>query len=221
MLPIPRRVVVLARMTEHIFQILVSVVVGGLIGWEREFRTGVGIRTMMLVCLGSTLFTIYTCDFTKGEGDPRRIAAAVVSAIGFLGAGMILRHQRSIIGLTTAASVWLTAALGMGIAIGEYVMITVATCVMLAILWAIPVIRRLANARETLTYEIITPINVGKYDHLLELLENNTLRLTQENLSKDGDRMTCHWRVYGTHGNHKRVMVALLSDPEIDSCHIF
>lgn len=208
-------------MAEMLLQIVLAVVVGGMIGWEREFRTGVGARTMMLVCLGSTLFTIYSYSDADGLGDPRRIAAAVVTGIGFLGAGMILRNQRNVMGLTTAATVWLTAALGMGIALSEYTLVLVSTLLVLAILWAIPYLRRLRNLRETLTYEFVAPIDLDKYDVYLELLDDNNLRLTQENLSKDGDRMTCRWRVYGAHGNHKLAMIALLKDPDVESCHVF
>ena len=72
---------------EEILKLLLAVLVGGLIGSEREFRHGLGLRTLMLVCLGSTLFTMYSDLFAWGEGDPRRIAAAVVSGVGFWAPG--------------------------------------------------------------------------------------------------------------------------------------
>jgi NADPH:quinone reductase-like Zn-dependent oxidoreductase len=76
-------------MDETILKIILAVFVGGLIGAEREFRIGTGLSTMMLVCLGSTLFTIYSDNFAFGEGDPRRIATAVVTGVGFLAAGQL------------------------------------------------------------------------------------------------------------------------------------
>ena len=76
-------------MTWEIFgQILLALAVGGAIGLEREFRTGIGLRTLMLVCLGATLFTVYGEQFPLADGDPRRITSSVVAAVGFLGAGI-------------------------------------------------------------------------------------------------------------------------------------
>ena len=137
-------------MTEDLlFKLLLAAIVGALIGAEREVRTGFGLRTLMLICLGATLFTIYSDVFAFGEGDPRRIAAAVVTGVGFLGAGMILRHKGGVFGLTTAATVWLVAALGMGIGIGLYAIVAVATVLVLIVLWAIPLLQNLTNARQT------------------------------------------------------------------------
>ena len=65
--------------SDLLLKVILAVLVGGVIGAEREFRTGIGLRTMMLICLGATLFTIYSSIFAFGEGDPRRIAAAVVT----------------------------------------------------------------------------------------------------------------------------------------------
>jgi putative Mg2+ transporter-C (MgtC) family protein len=123
-----------------------------------------GLRTLTLICLGATLFTIYSDIFSFGEGDPRRIAAAVVTGVGFLGAGMILRHRGSVFGLTKAATVWLVAALGMGIE--QYDLVGLATVLVLIVLWAIPLLQRLAHARQTLTYELLGPAQEEKYQEL-------------------------------------------------------
>jgi putative Mg2+ transporter-C (MgtC) family protein len=96
-----------------------------------------GLRTMVLICLGAAMFTIFSEIFV-GEGDPRCIAATVVTGVGFLGAGIILRHRGSLFGLTTAATVWLVAALGMGIGMGKYAIVVAATVLVLVALWVIP-----------------------------------------------------------------------------------
>ena len=96
------------------------------------------------------LFTIYSDQFDFfGQGDPRRIAAAVVTGVGFLGAGMVLRHEGGVAGLTTAAAVWLVAALGMGIAIGMYGVVLVATIGVLIILWGVPLVQKLSKTPST------------------------------------------------------------------------
>ncbi len=116
-----------------ILKLFLVALIGGLIGVEREYHTGIGLRTMMLICLGSTLFTIYSGIFAVGEGDPRRIATAIVTGVGFLGAGMIWRYRNSVVGLTTAAAVWLAAALGMGIGLGQYLAVIVAAALVLVV----------------------------------------------------------------------------------------
>ena len=97
-------------MGEVILQMILAVVVGAIIGSERQIRVGQGVRTLSLICLGATLFTIYSDIFTDESFDPTRIAASVVTGVGFLGAGMILRNRGAVVGLTTAASVWLVAS---------------------------------------------------------------------------------------------------------------
>ncbi len=104
-----------------IFRIIISALLGGIIGFEREVHgRPAGIRTQMLVCLGSTVFMIISILIAVkykefGPVDPTRIAAGVVTGIGFLGAGAIIRAGRSIHGLTTAASIWAVSAIGMAI----------------------------------------------------------------------------------------------------------
>ena len=103
-------------------RLLVATVLGGLVGYERE-RTGkpAGVRTHGMVCLGAALFTVVSIH-GFGAGDPARLAAQVVTGIGFLGAGAILHQRHSIHGLTTAASLWVTAAVGIAMGVGMIAM---------------------------------------------------------------------------------------------------
>src|SRR5512143_569517 len=97
------------------FALLLSVLLGGLVGLERELHAHpAGLRTHILVCLGSCLMTLVSVNMGHGSND--RIAAQVVSGVGFLGAGAIIREGATVRGLTTAASIWSTA--GIGIALG-------------------------------------------------------------------------------------------------------
>jgi len=98
---------------------------GFLIGFERGSRgEPAGVRTHTLVCLGAMLFTIISKNI---DGDPARIASNIVMGIGFLGAGLIMHHKGSVHGLTSAASIWFSAALGMAIGYGWYVMSVMGT----------------------------------------------------------------------------------------------
>jgi Uncharacterized membrane protein len=125
-------------------RLLVAAGLGLAIGSEREIHGHpAGLRTHMLVALGSALFTVLSIDGFLGKApgtalvDPTRIAAQIVSGIGFLGAGAILKDGVIIRGLTTAASLWATSAVGMAAGAGEYVIAAVAAAVILVSLWPI------------------------------------------------------------------------------------
>jgi len=105
---------------ELVRRLLVATVMGGLLGAERELRRkSAGFRTNILIALGSAIFTIMSLTIAPNV-DPSRIAAQIVTGIGFLGAGTILRYRDRVHGLTTAATIWVNAALGMAAGAGEY-----------------------------------------------------------------------------------------------------
>jgi putative Mg2+ transporter-C (MgtC) family protein len=99
-------------------QLVIAIGLSALIGWEREMRgRPAGIRTHVLLCLGATLMVILSRGFSP-QGDPGRIAAQIVSGVGFIGAGTILRQGSVVRGLTTAASLWAVVAIGMTVGMG-------------------------------------------------------------------------------------------------------
>ena len=207
-------------MDENILKIVLAISVGAVVGAEREFHVGQGLRTITLVCLGATLFTIYSDQFDFfGAGDPRRIAAAVVTGVGFLGAGMVLRHEGGVAGLTTAAAVWLVAALGMGIAIGMYGVVLAATIGVLIVLWAVPLIQRRSDAPSTQVYVVTATQSEEMYDRLLSKVGNQGLKVTRQDVSKSPDTMTCTWRVQGTHARHEQAARMMLNDPDVKEFH--
>ncbi len=118
---------------EVIVRLVVALVLGGAIGIEREYRSkDAGFRTHFLVALGSALFTVVSMyGFPSGDSDSSRVAAQVVSGIGFLGAGMIIFQRNFIRGLTTAAGLWVTAAVGMACGTGNYIIAVAATAMVL------------------------------------------------------------------------------------------
>jgi putative Mg2+ transporter-C (MgtC) family protein len=106
-----------------VLRLLLAIILGGVIGWEREKEEKpAGLRTYILVCLGSTLMMIVSAYGFPGRypSDPGRIAAQVITGIGFIGAGTILRTGVTIKGLTTAASIWTVAGIGLAIGVGLY-----------------------------------------------------------------------------------------------------
>ena len=112
--------------------ILLSIGLGFIIGLERKIRSKeAGIRTHTIVCVGAALMTVISKNI--GTGDPGRIAAQIVSGVGFLGAGMIVYKQHEVHGLTTAAGVWATAGVGMACGCGLYIIAAGATVLMIAV----------------------------------------------------------------------------------------
>jgi putative Mg2+ transporter-C (MgtC) family protein len=134
--------------TEALLRLALAAALGGAVGLEREFRhKPAGLRTNMLIALGSALFSILSVELGAGAGSPDRIAAQVVTGIGFLGAGAILRSGENIHGLTTAATIWVNAAIGMAAGLGAYTVATVAAVVTLGVLALMPVMEKIVDRR--------------------------------------------------------------------------
>jgi len=138
---------------EEVFRIVLAAVLGGAVGIERELREHeAGLRTHMLVAVGSALFTLVSAyGFSEFFGvrqgqfvaiDPTRIAAQIVTGIGFLGAGAIIRQGPRVRGLTTAATLWAVAAIGLAAGAGYYSGAIATTVVVLVALWPVRIIWR-------------------------------------------------------------------------------
>lgn len=154
-------------LVEIVFRLILSLIIGGGIGMEREYRNQpAGLRTHILVCIGSTVIALiqvqiaasalnYAIDYpelaTVIRSDQARLIAQVVSGIGFLGAGTIIVSDRSIRGLTTAASIWAVAGLGLAIGMGYY---TIAISSFIGVLFALLVVKKVINIRTLKKIEI-------------------------------------------------------------------
>jgi len=102
-----------------LLKLMGAVICGGIVGWQREAHDRpAGLRTHVLVCLGATVYTLASLSFSGPTSDPGRVAAQVATGMGFLGAGTIIRHGNTVRGLTTAASLWAVAAIGLCVGIG-------------------------------------------------------------------------------------------------------
>jgi putative Mg2+ transporter-C (MgtC) family protein len=135
---------------ELVGRLLLAALLGGAVGWEREMtHRPAGLRTNMLVAMGSALFTMLSLS-AFGEGaDPSRVAAQIISGIGFLGAGTLIRTGEWVRGLTTAAGLWTVAAIGMAAGTGTYGLSVSATVIVLVILEGVRRIERRRGEPET------------------------------------------------------------------------
>lgn len=201
---------------EDVLKIILAVLVGGAIGIEREFRDkAAGFRTLIFICLGAALFTMFSLDLA-GDKDPTRIAAGVVSGVGFLGAGVILRDGGRVIGLTTASTIWLTAALGMGIGGGEYPIITVAVLMSLLVLWVFPRFeQRIDNIREEHIYEVTFYPTEDKFAALEQTFCECGLKIRSHRHTKADGKLTCRWQASGPLEAHQRLTRQLLADQDV------
>ncbi len=169
---------------KYFMPILIAAVVGGLIGIEREYHDkSAGFRTMILIAVGSSLFTLLSGAL---DVDSQRIAAAVVSGIGFLGAGVIMKDGANIGGITTAATIWLVAALGMASATGMYSLVIAVTALSLIVLWLLPPFERWIDRLHEFVEIKITIKNTDKAeDNILDIFEECNIKVAEINRSRD------------------------------------
>jgi putative Mg2+ transporter-C (MgtC) family protein len=210
----------LAQILPDIIKILLAILVGGLIGLEREFRDkDAGFRTLIFISAGSALFTIFSLKLSP-VGDAGRIAAQIVSGVGFLGAGVILRQGGQIRGLTTASTVWLVAALGMGMGMGQYLFSITATLVFLFVLFVFPKIEsRIAKLSETRIYHVTVEGDRGKLDHIEDYLKENGLKIKRRKQGRQENQVLGVWETYGSTEDQNKVVDLMFKDPEIEEFH--
>ena len=135
-------------LADLLLRLVLAAGLGAAIGLEREWRQKpAGLRTNILIALGAALFTTISLRL-GGSSETDRIAAQVVTGIGFLGAGAIMRSGQSVHGLTTAATIWVNAAVGMAAGAGEFLMATVTTVVTLVVLVLLPPIEDFFERRK-------------------------------------------------------------------------
>lgn len=202
-------------LTEAVIRILIAIAIGAVIGAEREYREkAAGLRTIMLVSLGAALFSIYAASPDRRWENPQ-LAAGIVTGVGFLGAGVILHQRGHVIGLTTAASVWVAAALGMGAGLGLYALCALSTGLVLLILWLLPRLDWVGKLRDSRTYEITTPYDMERYQALCQRFSAAHLKITKHYLAKRGSDMVGTWHTYGKTDDHRRLMHQLLNDPDV------
>jgi putative Mg2+ transporter-C (MgtC) family protein len=196
-------------------QIVLVFIVGGLIGAEREFfNKSAGFRTMILICLGSYLFTIFSISISGSTND--RIASNIVTGIGFIGAGVIYKDDNRINGITTAATIWATAALGMGIASGEYLLVIISAALILSSLLLLTKLElSIDKVNQSRVYKIVSPYKQELLTQYEERLIMYKLRFKRMKQKKIGDNIIGTWLVLGPEKAHKLFVDSILHDPTV------
>ena len=193
-----------------------AMLLGGAIGLERELRSkSAGFRTLILICLGATLFTIFSQILGKSYNEDR-IASNVVVGIGFLGAGVIFKGDNGVNGITTAATIWLTAALGMGIGCGYYIASILGCLLMLTILFLFSFLDDYIDSFKQVRYYKIEYTYEENELHKYEaMFIACNLKVRTRNQKKTGNRLKGTWMVIGKEKNHHSFIEMILQDKTI------
>ena len=184
-----------------VISLAISILCGSIIGFEREYNNkSAGFRTVILVCLGSTIFTLVS---NHGAGSDDRIAANIITGIGFIGAGVIFKDKLSVLGLTTAAVIWTSAGIGMLCGIGYHFLalcITIFTIIVLSIFGNVTyLIDKLIHSKNITVIFHNTDIN--NLEILAELCANHKVKSRVITLNKVEGRMTV---TISAKGNNKK-----------------
>jgi putative Mg2+ transporter-C (MgtC) family protein len=211
---------------EVIVRLGLASILGGAIGLERELREReAGLRTHLLVALGSALFTVVSAygfhefEFSRASGvtfDPTRIAAQIVTGIGFLGAGAIIRQGLAVRGLTTAASLWVVAAIGMAAGAGYYSAAAIATVLVIATLWPLRLLAyrlfvRLRPDSGRLLVQLPAGASAGA---VVDEVERAGARIESLEIGAEGDRRNVEIDVELPHDQPASAVVASIADLE-------
>jgi putative Mg2+ transporter-C (MgtC) family protein len=202
-----------------ITRLLAASLLGAIIGLEREVkRRSAGVRTNLLICLGAAFFTLLSAVLA-GENSTNKgqVASNIVQGIGFLGAGLILHNRSRISGLTSAASVWVVASIGMACGAGLFAAAAAATAIVVIALELVGFLERRASIKiYSLVYEARGVDETAMLHSILDAMDKAGERLADFSSNAIGDLQRVSFTVIATKRQHERIRGRLLSEPAID-----
>jgi putative Mg2+ transporter-C (MgtC) family protein len=200
---------------EELIKIGLSLLLGSLLGLEREYRNKpAGFRTMALICVGATLFTIISQQLAPdGGGD--RVAANIVTGIGFIGAGVIFKNNSNVLGLTTAATIWIAAGMGMAVGSGAYALAMLILLVVLMILFFFEYLRSLIDDFHARRVYFITYEGHVLDDEIEREMKNFKLKFKKLKEKRNKQETLNEYEVIGKHKNLQKFNEYLLQSNEV------
>src|SRR5262245_49906889 len=198
-------------------KLVLAAFLGGIIGIEREIRDKpAGLRTNILICVGSTLFTSVSTKVAEMlGGDPTRIAAQIVSGIGFLCAGAVLHSHGFVLGLTTAATIWVVAGVGMALGSGMYMIAIFTTGMSLITLYLLSFIEDKIQGRKSYSYSLV----VSDLNHALasinRVLQENSVSTASFNFKKRAGHYRVWFNLLVSRDTNLKIIQRLSEVPEI------
>lgn len=206
---------------EEAAQVSAAFIIGAIIGIEREFRSKpAGFRTMILICVGSCLYTIISKE--SNSVSPDRIASNIVTGIGFIGAGVIFKEGITVNGLTTAALIWITAALGMAIGYHHYSLAIVVSVMVVITLFVLEPVQRFINKfHRVKDYRIKTESIGAVFKKELEIFfQLNDMTFRCMKVVKESNDAVYLYRISSPDRNYDAVNLFLLNHPEVKSFEV-
>lgn len=202
---------------ELFLQLVLAVILGGAIGLERELSgKPAGLRTNILICVGATLFTVLSLRLSDGRGDPARIAAQILPGVGFIGAGTILHARGSISGLTSAATIWVVAAIGMALGGAAYTEALGTTVLVMVILQGLGYLERAVARRSTHSRLLIhAKAEPGSLEELEALVRRTGLELTHVESRRENVDLVIEFELQGSKRLHDQALIGILHHPAV------
>jgi putative Mg2+ transporter-C (MgtC) family protein len=202
-----------------LISMVMSVVCGGIIGFEREYKNkATGFRTIILITLGSTIFTIVS---RHGVGSDDRISANIITGIGFIGAGVIFKDKLSVLGLTTAAVIWTAAAIGMTTGIGYHSLAFVFTIITLGILVSVDKVELLIGSlqKNKIVNIGFTNADIKQLSQLEDKIRALHLTSKRVQLFKENDGLQVVLEISGVKKNVDKLNELMIGMTEIRNFH--
>ncbi len=203
---------------QDLLSLVVALCLGAMIGLERELSDkAAGLRTNILICVGSCLFALVSRQVAAAHGtDVTRMAAQIVSGIGFLGAGAIMREGEHVTGLTTAATIWVVAAIGVTVGFG-YFSLGAATAVITLVVQAVfPHLDTMIDElRQRHTFRIHSDLNDDGLEQIKTIFRNSDVKVLRRKLMKKADLYYSEWYVAGPRLEQKSVVRLLLENKHV------
>lgn len=203
---------------QDLLSLCVALTLGAFIGLERELSDkAAGLRTNILICVGSCLFAIISRQLASGaQMDITRIAAQVVSGIGFLGAGAIMREGEHVTGLTTAATIWVVAAIGMAVGFGYFALASATAVTTLIVQGVFPHLDTMIDElRQRHTFRITSDLNDDGLEQIKTIFRNSDVKVLRRKLMKKADLYYSEWYVAGPRLEQKSVVRMLLENKHV------
>lgn len=197
---------------------------GALVGLEREIRhKAAGLRTSILICMGSAFFTLLSGALAGDTGTNRgQVASNIVQGIGFLGAGLILHNRNRVNGLTSAAGVWVIASIGMACGAGLYAAATVAALIMIFALEVVGFLEHRTNLKGfSLIYEARGADQIRMMECILDAMDKTGERLSDVTRDEVGTIQRISFTLSTTGRKHESLRTRLRAEPAISSLHVF
>jgi putative Mg2+ transporter-C (MgtC) family protein len=202
---------------ELLLQLALATLLGGAIGLERELGgKPAGLRTNILICMGSALYTQLSITMVHGAADATRVAGQIVTGVGFIGAGTILHARGAVVGLTSAATIWVVAAIGVALGSGHYQEALLSTLMVLVVLQGLGRVEFIVQKHSTRTHLTLhVRPDTASIEDLETLVRRTGLEITVQTNRRENVDLVIEFDLRGPKRLHDEAMIALLHHPGV------